>query len=359
MSRDNNNSSVPGRFERAFSSGKSFLSRPFISLLVCLSALPLCAANLAIVSLSPNSSQEEIQRALDGLPEGGEVVLGPGTYEVHQPIILKHDHQTLRGSGLTTVLRLANNANCPVVILGSPITLPQGTTAHLRLADLVIDGNRLNQQAELWRTATDGSLLNNNGIDVWDVNDSTVEGVVCRSCRSGGLVTATTRRLNVRDFTAYDNQFDGLACYLTEDCHFSGLHLHDNLGAGISVDLAFNHNFIDDAVLTGNDLGVFMRDSRDNSFKRLTISKSHSNGVFMAQTAAPTANGWILRPGTECTGNNFEGLKITNCGGEAFLVNDNSCKDNMIGDARFQDNRNSDLTLPSDKLVSVAAFSRH
>ncbi|MDB6021540.1 MAG: hypothetical protein JWQ04_1397 [Pedosphaera sp.] len=359
MSRDNKHSPVLALLRRVFSSRSSFSSWFFISLLICLPALPLCAANLATVALTSHSSQEEIQRALDGMREGGEVVLGPGTYEVHQPIVLKYDHQTLRGSGLTTVLHLANNANCPVIILGSPMTLPQGTTAHLRLADLVIDGNRLNQQAELWRTATDGSLLNNNGIDVWDVNDSTVESVVCRSCRSGGLVTATTRRLNVRNFTAYDNQFDGLACYLTEDCHFSGLRLHDNLGAGISLDLAFNHNVIDDAVLTGNDQGVFMRYSRGNSFKRLTISKSHNNGIFMAQTAAPTLNGWTLRPGTECTGNNFEGLKITNCAGDAFLVNDSSCKDNMIGDARFQDNRNSDLTLAGDKLVSVGAFSRH
>jgi hypothetical protein len=317
------------------------------------------AANLKTSSLSPDVNQEEIQQALDALPEGGEVVLAPGTYEIRQPIILRYDHQTLRGSGPATVLHLVDNANCPVVILGSPMTTPQRTTSHLRLADLVINGNRLNQQAELWHTATDGSVLNNNGIDIWDVNDSTVEGVVCRSCRSGGLVTAATRRLNVSDFTAYDNQFDGLACYLTEDCHFSGLNLYDNLGAGISLDLSFNHNVFNDAVLTGNDLGVFMRDSRSNSFQDLTISKSRKNGVFMAQAGTRTASGWALRPGTECIGNNFKRLMIANCGGVAFLVNDNSCKDNLIGDASFQDNRNTNLTQMGDNLVRVEELSGH
>src|ERR1039457_2887825 len=63
----------------------------------------------------------EIQQALDILPEsGGEVVLPSGTFEIRQPIVLQRDHQTLRGSGDATVLRLADGANCPVIILGEP-----------------------------------------------------------------------------------------------------------------------------------------------------------------------------------------------------------------------------------------------
>src|SRR6202034_1445661 len=181
----------------------------------------------------------------------------------------------------------------------------------------------------------DGSTLNNNGIDIWDVNDSAVENVVCRSCRSGGLVTASIKRLNVHEFTAYDNQFDGLACYQTEESHFSGLHLHDNLAAGISLDLSFNHNVISDAQLTSNDLGVFMRDSRDNVFQDLKIDKSKNHGVFIAQTGAAFAGVWKLCPGTECTGNKFEVIDITNCGGTAFRVNDPSCTDNTIQEAHF------------------------
>ncbi len=301
-----------------------------------------------VVNLRASATQEEIQAALDGLPEGGEVVLAAGTYEITQPLMLRHDSETLRGMGLDTVLHLADKANCPVVILGAPMVAPQKATAHLHLANLLINGNRLNQQAEFWHSATDGSQLNNNGIDIWDVNDSTVDGVVCRSCRSGGMVTASTRRLMVHDFTAYDNQFDGLACYLTEESHFKGLHLYDNLAAGISLDLAFNNNVITDATLSGNDLGVFMRNSRDNSFQGVTISKSRNHGVFMAQGFDGK-----LDPGTECTGNNFEGLTITNCGGDAFLVNDLSCKNNLIRDARFVDNIHGSLAEPSENLVKV------
>jgi hypothetical protein len=105
-----------------------------------LSAASLKAGDPTILRFCPNSTAQEIQKALDGLTSGGEVVLGAGTYTVRQPIILQHDYQVLRGTGQNTILRLEDNANCPVVILGAPtLRLAIG---HLHLADLVIDGNR-------------------------------------------------------------------------------------------------------------------------------------------------------------------------------------------------------------------------
>ncbi len=349
---------------RATSSSKSpFLARfaPFFDLIRA--TLPLLALGMVcnaafgappvIVTLPANSTGAEIQKALDGLPPNGEVVLSAGTYEISQPLLLRHDYQTLRGSGPATLLHLADGADCPVVILGPPMTQTQPPAAHLRLADLRIDGNRKNQKLEFWRTAGDGSEFNNNGVQIWNVTDAAVEHVVCCRCRSGGLVTAAVRRLQVNDLDSYDNQFDGLACYQTEESRFDGLRLHDNLGAGMSLDLAFNHNFITNAELAGNDLGIFMRDSRNNSFQRLTISKSHHDGVFMAQAAAHTAQGWRLCPDTQCIGNNFQSLVVNDCGGKAFQVNDASCTNNVIFGASFLRNILGGLGQPSTNPVSL------
>ena len=188
---------------------------------------------------------------------------------------------------------------------------------------------------ELWKSEGDGSEFNNNGIQIWNAADVAVEHVTCCRCRSGGLVTTEVRRLRVNDFDSYDNQFDGLACYQTEQSYFGALRLHDNLAAGISLDLDFSHNCVTNAILAGNDLGIFMRDSRDNSFRGLTISKSRHHGVFMAQSDIPTVKGWRLCPDTECIGNRFQSLTVNNCGGKAFLVNDASCTNNAIDGARF------------------------
>jgi hypothetical protein len=296
------------------------------------------------VKLCAHSTCAQIQKALDTLPSRGEVVLAAGQYEITQPLMLRHQNETLRGSGLNTVLHLANGANCPVVIVGPPMTQIKHPIGHLTLADLFIDGNRKNQKVELWRSAADGAEFMNNGVQIWNVTDVTIEHVTCCHCRSGGLVTAEVRRLEVSDFDSYDNQFDGLACYETEQSHFTGLNLHDNLAAGISLDLDFSHNSITNAIMADNDLGIFMRDSRDNSFGGLKISKSRHHGIFMAQAA---------RCDTECIGNNFENLQVNDCGGRAFQVNDATCTNNAILGACFLRNVLGGLGQPSKNLVSV------
>jgi hypothetical protein len=332
-----------------------------VSLALTLVCLSCPFSNFAaVLHVPPNSGGEGIQAALDALPAGGEVLLDAGRYLIRQPVILRKDHQTLRGCGASTVLFLADGANCPVVVLGSPFANVKAPVKDVRLADLFIDGNRKNQQNEVWRLLSDGAGVYNNGVDVWDVDGASVEQVVCCRCRSGGMVTsARTRHLTVRDFTAFDNQFDGLACYLTEESDFSRLNLHDNLSAGISLDLNFNHNVIHDSALTGNDLGIFMRQSCNNLFEGLTIQKSRHHGVFMAQTFIGTMAGWRPCPGSECAGNTFDNLLVAHCGGKGFLVNDATCTNNVICAGQFEDDAQGGLAQAAPNLVAVRALAGH
>ncbi len=307
-----------------------------------------------VVVLRAGVTAAEIQKALDSLPaDGGEVVLPPGKIEVSQPIVLQRDYQTLLGAGRKTILFLADNANCPVIIMGEPVNQPK-QTSHLRVGDLFIDGNRLRQQRELWRLQGEGSIIRNNGITVQNVSDSIIENVTCARCRSGGLVTTLgTRRLTVRELNSYDNQFDGLACFLTVDCLFTKLYLHDNPGAGISLDGNFNHNIIDDATLAANDEGIFMRWSHDNQFRDIAIHSSHDYGVFMAQSDDLTERGWQLVPQTQCTENSFTNLIADACGSAAFRVNDITCTNNVIIGAQFNDDLHGGLSLVQPNLLTV------
>lgn len=293
------------------------------------------------VILGPKSTAKDIQAALDGLPEGGgTVALRPGVYAIDRPITLQKDNQTLRGAGPATILRLADNANCPLLVMGTLGNTPTNIVRNLRVSDLDIDGNRTNQQVESWSVEGEGSEIRNNGLTVRGVTDAFVERVRCFRCRSGGLVTEkSVHRLTVSDYSSWDNQFDGLAAYATENSVFTRLILHDNPGAGLSLDHSFLHNVVSDAVLTSNGCGIFMRYSRDNLFQGLTIRDSREHGVFMAETAVKNAAGeWIPTPNTECTGNVFSGLLITDSVGAGFLVNNDTCSNNLIQGARFARN---------------------
>ncbi|MGA9776641.1 MAG: NosD domain-containing protein [Verrucomicrobiia bacterium] len=339
---------------RAAVTSTTFIELLLLSLTyLAVSQLSVQAAQPMVIHLAGGATGMQIQRALDLLPEsGGEVVLPAGVFTIYQPIVLRRDHQTLRGAGKETILRLADGANCPVIIMGEPVNNPQHTIRYLCVNNLFIDGNRSHQQRELWRLFGEGSQIRNNGITVQNVTDSVVEHVTCARCRSGGLVTTRgVRRLTVRDLTAFDNEFDGLACYHTEDSLFTELDLHDNPGAGISLDLAFNNNTISNALLVANDLGIFMRASRGNKFYNISIQDSRHYGVFMAHAERQTVRGWVPVPRTECVHNAFTNLVASNCGGAAFRVNDTTCTNNVIIGAKFHDDIQGGLSLARPDLV--------
>jgi hypothetical protein len=310
----------------------------------------------ASVTVPPEATCLQIQQALESLPDsGGEVSLSPGTYNITQPLVLHRSHQTLRGAGATTILRLADRANCPVIVIGQALNTPLMNLSDVHATDLFIDGNRLHQQFEIWQVSGDGSQIRNNGITVQGVTDSTVERVTAAHCRSGGLVTTCyVRRLKVKDFEAFDSEYDGLACYRTEDSLFTGLNLHDNQAAGISFDLAVNRNIIEHAVLANNDLGVFMRDSRHNLFRNIEVDQSRKFGVFMAQAGEWTRSGWHLTARSECTNNTFNELTIRSSGVAAFRINDASCVDNQLISYQFQDNPEHGISLAAPNLLSAS-----
>ena len=327
------------------------------TMMVLLTAgLLACAASAGAaptITVRANCTSLEIQQALDSLPDsGGEVILPPGTYAICEPIVLQRSHQTLRGSGPSSLLQLSEHANCPVIIMGEPVNSPNRTVSDLRVAEVAINGNRTEQEHEIWQIPNGISQIRNNGITIQGVTDSVVEHVVASHCRSGGLVTTHyVRRLKVRNFSAFDSEFDGLACYLTEESEFTGLFLHDNQAAGISLDLSVNNNVIKDAVLTDNDLGIFMRDSRYNIFREINVQQSRSYGVFMAQAEHHTPQGWAPRANTECTNNSFHELQVSNCGAAAFRVNDPTCVSNVISSAHFRDNPKGGLSQVAPNLV--------
>jgi parallel beta-helix repeat protein len=332
---------------------KAWLMLVFLA--VRLVAADTSSAKPTVIALPSGITGAKIQQALDSLPaKGGEVDLPASEIEIHQPIILSRDAQTLRGLGQATILHLGDDANCPVIILGEPINAPTRTVRNLLVTGLFIDGNRAHQQRELWRLAGEGSQIRNNGITVQGVTDSTVENITIARCRSGGLVTTrNVLRLAVRGLNSFDNEFDGLACYQTEDCVFSDLNLHDNPGAGISLDLAFNNNVISNAILVANDLGIFMRASRENQFLNVTIRKSHHYGVFMAHTEQRMPDGWGPVPQTECTRNSFANLIAMNCGSAAFRVNNTTCTNNIIIRAQFAGNGQGGLSLVQPNLMVI------
>lgn len=333
---------------------KRRVTNPIIHLLISLLVFFTLATN-AKAGVVKEKTCDAIQKALNQLPaEGGELRLLAGIYNCTRPIVIDKNNVRLRGSGPATVLRLADNINAPVIIMGLAEGVPSRSTHHVRVSDLMIDGNRANQTAECMGGPCSIEFpLRNNGISVRRCVDCTVQSVTVYGARSGGIVTELgSRRLTIRDYTSYDNEFDGLAGYETEDSTFSGIHLYGNEAAGISTDIKFNNNKFYDVTLVDNKtVGIFMRDSLDNSFTNLHIRNSIQHGIFLAQVDTD--------PGTAATGNTFTGVVISNSGGMGVLVNDASCINNMMVGAQFIDNHQGCIGEATAGLVeNVGAICR-
>lgn len=298
---------------------------------------PSVAADAAYITRSDSPSPASItvtdatcasiQTAIAALPAaGGRVLLPAGEYTCDTAVVIARDNVELLGEGNATVLRLTDGANAPVIVIGETATPPPAMHRHIRVADLMIDGNRREQNHECWGGPCDQgglSYIRNNGLTLRHISDVVVERVTVTGARSGGLVAEkVSQRITVRDFTATDNEFDGLAAYQTENSLFTGLHLYDNLYTGLSLDLDFNSNVITDAVITGSGRhGIFMRDARDNVFDGLVIRGSGRQGVFLAQNESST---------NAAKGNTFTSLVISGSADVAMQVADASCTDNLL-----------------------------
>lgn len=286
-----------------------------------------------------------INAAIAALPAGGgEVLLSSGTFSCTSPVVIDRDNVALRGQGFSTILKLADGANAPVLVLGQTIPVPTITRNNIQVSDLLIDGNRFAQTRECMQTGpcSATNALRNNGISPRRVSDVVIDRVIVHSARSGGLVCELgCRRVTVRNFTSIHNFFDGLAGYETENSTFENLSLHNNCAAGISTDIRFNNNILsnifitrDAAQMTCNEagqvlgtVGMFIRDSNDNVFADVQIRDQREHGVFVAQvdTNATTA----------AKGNIFTDMVISGSQGFGMRINDASCVNNMINNTQF------------------------
>lgn len=292
-----------------------------------------CAQQSIAVTVKGNSC-DAIQKTIDKLPAiGGEVSIPAGKYTCATPIILDRDNIIVRGEGAATVLRVADKANIPVFVMGQTIRTPTVTRHYVQVKNLHIDGNRVNQTSEcMGGPCSDQFPLRNNGITIRRCEDCVVDNVTVYGAISGGLVTELgCERLMIRDYTSYDNEYDGFAGYETENSTFSGINLYNNKGAGISTDIHFDNNKFSDVTITNTrTVGIFMRDSSNNSFTNVHIRNTKQHGIFLAQVDDD-----ISKP---AAGNTFNSIVITNSGGYGILISDASCVNNLFVASQYIDN---------------------
>lgn len=275
-----------------------------------------------------------IRAGLNAIPAtGGEFVVPQGNYTCTYPIVLDRDGQRLRGQGQVT-LKLADNTNAPVIVMGDIITPPR-QVHNVMVSNIRIDGNRAHQQIECWGGPCDSSgtaHIRNNGITVRGITNGVIRNVAITGPRSGGVVTEKgCMGLLVDGLSVTDSHFDGFAGYETTGSTIKNLYFHDNMAAGISIDIRFHNNTFQNVRMENNrDVGIFMRDSNDNLFQDFWIVGAGNHGVFVA----------LVEEEHTCPKNNeFRNFTIENSKRSGFRLN-NACENNRLtGVSTFRHNK--------------------
>lgn len=254
------------------------MNNKFIYLILVILTL-LFSTSYSQVDTYSATNQGQIQQLANMIVSGGSILLPNLEIRINTPILITNSNIKLIGD-TNTLLKLDDNSNCPIIVVGV-----QGTECitNIQLILLQIDGNRTNQQREIWKLSNIGYPIYNNGIVIQNSRDVLVYDVIISDCRSGGFVsTFGVSKLNVINYVAFNNQFDGLACYQTTESIFVNLLLHDNIAAGISLDMEFNNNIFDNIILTRNDIGIFMRNSAGNIFRNVNLHDNKSFDLFIS-----------------------------------------------------------------------------
>lgn len=296
-----------------------------------------------------SGDDETINAAIRALPpKGGTIQLGPTLFPIRSPIVIDRDGVELRGINKETILRLTDAAECSVIVIGNLNTPVSHLVRNVQVSYLSIDGNRGAQKFECWGGPCDSgglTFIRNNGITVRGAEDIVLKNLSTHNCRSGGIVLEKgCRRITISFLESYNNEFDGLAAYETEDSTFIQIHAFGNRSAGLSLDWDFNRNIIADSTFTRNgSQGIFMRDANLNQFRNLYLRDNGEQGLFVAETREVADSA--------CTGNTFERLSATGNKTQGIRVNDASCVDNRIVDSRVAGNAGGNISLAAEGLL--------
>ena len=285
----------------------------------------------------PPDACEPIRAAIAALgPKGGLVTLPAGVYECGSTLAVKRSNVALRGAGKNaTILRLADHAQAPLLIIGDPKTIrgPDGRAVtasrvtNVKVSNLAADGNRSHQdvdkECEDHACGPEDELtMRDNAITVRGASFITIENVEASNAVSGGLILERdSDHVHVRGFESHGNYFDGLAATQTTQCFLQDLDLWGNRDAGLSFDMGFYDNHIADSKLHDNgDVGVFARDARGNLFENIEISNSGNHGVFL---------GAVRWPAGCPMDNEFRSVTIRNSKGSGIYLGDD-CAGNRV-----------------------------
>jgi parallel beta-helix repeat protein len=261
------------------------------------------ATDRCAVRLSP---RDDLQRAIDRLPAGTaplRVCLSAGEFPLARFLSIRRDGVRLRGAGISTVLRLGEGIESPVIVVGDyqhetprrPIA--NVTIEHLRIVGAGAGGSEVHPE---YRYLTNSAVVVRQGRNV------TIRDVHVFACRSACILTERdTRGVAIVRNVVAGSVWDGISLNRTAHAHVVGNWLRDNRAAGLTAE-HLEDSVVERNVVAGNKThGIYLADSRRNRFADNRFAGNVLSGVFLTCAVRDGTSPVTCWKGSMSEGNDF------------------------------------------------------
>lgn len=227
------------------------------------------------------SPGDDLQQAVDRMPAGrpATLCLAKGEYPLKGLLSIRRDGFTLRGAGHDTVLRMSDDVQQPLLVIGDHLhEVPAARIRDVTVADLQLVGGRAEHEF-----MPEHPYLSNSAVVIRAGDHIRLSGLKASRCRSACLLSERDSRDLVferNDVSAAD--WDGVSFNRTARVKLLDNHIHDNVAAGITTE------HLEDSEIRGNRLerngsqGIYLADARRNRVIDNRFVGNKSAGVFLA-----------------------------------------------------------------------------
>lgn len=207
------------------------------------------------------------------------VCLDAGEHRLREFLAIERDGVRLRGDGPSTVLRLADGAQTPLVVIGDhhrrvparPVS--DVTVENLRLVGGGAGGDELHARFP---------YLTNSAVVVRGGRNVRLRHLDVSACRSACILTEhDTRDVTIEDTTVSGATWDGVSFNRTTRARLVRSTIRGNTAAGITAEHLTDSVIADNTIEDNRSHGIYLADSYGNRIRGNRFLRNTNAGVFL------------------------------------------------------------------------------
>ncbi len=225
---------------------------------------------------------DDLQAVIDGMAADSKpaaVCLAAGEYTLQRLLSIRRDGLVLRGQGPSTVLRMRDGVQQPLLVIGDYENEEPAQAIHgVAVEDLQLVGGKAEHEFMPERP-----YLSNSAVVVRGGRDIRLSGLQASHCRSACLLSERdTQGLSITDSDVSGAAWDGVSFNRSARVTMRGNHVHDNAAAGITTEHLEDSDIRDNVLERNGSQGLYLSDSRGNRFIGNRFAGNARAGVFLA-----------------------------------------------------------------------------